>query len=220
MSIDGVSKVFTSTGLTDGWQTAVYQFTATSDTAAVVISPNGLASAVGTNGGLIAVDSLSATQLDAVSYTGTTAADVLTGNDTAETFTISTAATTAATGTDKVIAGAGNDTVIFNSFNAGVMTVDGGSGVNTLQLDAAATATTLDLTDAAVRARISNFSSIDMTGSAANTLKLNHAAVASLSGATNVDGTLADESKMLVVSGNASDTLNLVNLASWNVGAA
>ena len=141
------------------------------------------------------------------------------GTNNNETFTISTLATTAINGNDKVYAGAGDDTVIFNSFNAGVMNVDGGSGINFLQLAATATATTLDLTDAAVRARVHNFNSIDMTGAGANTLKLNWAAVVDLSNTTDVAGNLAYESKMVVVSGNAGDTLNLVNLTSWNVGA-
>ena len=230
MTIDGTKHAFTSSGVTDGWQQAVFKFVATSSTAQVTLAINGTDGSVGDGGkqGAIVVDSLAESAITAnavvfdntVNYTGTTAANVLVGTETDEAFNIATGATTPATGTDKVFAGAGNDTVIFNSFNAGVMTVDGGSGVNFLKLDSAATATSLDLTDAAVRARIKNFSSIDLTGAANNTLKLNYAAVVALSGASDAAGTLADESKMLVVSGNAGDTLNLVNLASWNVGAA
>ncbi|MGV0984163.1 MAG: Ig-like domain-containing protein [Limnohabitans sp.] len=230
MTIDGVSKVFTSTGLSDGWQKVFYTFTASGSTAVVDLDINPAADYVGSfNGGLggaIAVDSLSLDQITSnyqtAVFSGTAAADVLTGTDTAETFNIATAASTTATGTDKVYAGAGNDTVIFNDFNASVMNVDGGSGVNTLQMSNSSTiaANVIDLTNAAVRARVHNFNSIDLTGTAANTLKLNWAAVVALSGTTDVTGTAADESKMLVVSGNAGDTLNLVNLTSWNVGAA
>jgi hypothetical protein len=218
VTINGVSQIYTSAGLSDTWQNALFTFVANASSMDVNLSIN---SKVGSGGGdaAIAVDSLSLSQISTlVRTTGTTAADVLIGADDDETFSIATSATTIATGTDKVFAGAGNDTVIFNSFNAGVMTVDGGSGVNFLQLDVAATATTLDLTDAAVLARVRNFSSIDMAGAGANVLKIKYAAVVALSGTTNVAGTLADESKMLVVSGNAGDTLNLVNLASWNIG--
>ncbi|WP_233260963.1 S-layer family protein [Limnohabitans sp. WS1] len=227
VTINGTTQTYTSSGVADGWQTALFTFVATSSSMDVTLAPNGTTGTVASSpaGAVIAVDSLSLAQitsalLPSTSFSGTTTADTFAGTDTDETFNIATAATSAAQGTDKVFAGAGNDTVIFNNNNAGVMTVDGGSGVNFLKLDSAATATSLDLTDAAVRARIKNFSSIDMTGAGNNTLKLDWTAVASMSGTTDVTATAANESKMLVVSGNADDTLNLVNLASWNVGAA
>lgn len=235
MTVNGVKKIFTSSGLDDPWQKALFTFVAPSTTATVTLGINGTLGSVGRDDGsfglnnsraIIAVDTLSTSLIETEmasmgeSLVGTSAGDSLVGSDNADTFNIATAATSAAQGTDKVFAGAGNDTVIFNNNNAGVMTVDGGSGVNFLKLDSAATATSLDLTDAAVRARIKNFNSIDLTGTGNNTLKLNYTAVVALSGTTDVVSTQADESKMLVVSGNAGDTLNLVNLASWNVGAA
>jgi methionine-rich copper-binding protein CopC len=232
LTINGTSQVFTSTGLTDGWQTAVMSFIATGTSASIVVAPNatvGMDTSTSAFNAFIVVDSLSTQQMGGLATNGTAAADVIVGTDGSETFNIATAATTTATGTDKVIAGAGNDTVIFNSFNAGVMTVDGGSGVNFLQFTQPVSPfganMTLDLTDADVRARITNFSSIDITGQYANTINLDYAAVMNMSGATNVIGTPSDESKMFVVSGNNTsstyqDKLKLVNLSAWSVGTS
>ena len=73
MSVGGQSQVFTSSGLADGWNTALYSFTATSSTATLQVSINGL---TGINqipypvkygwdgsGGDIAIDSLNAAQV-------------------------------------------------------------------------------------------------------------------------------------------------------------
>ncbi|MGL6045617.1 MAG: Ig-like domain-containing protein [Vogesella sp.] len=71
MSINGTDKVFTSSGVNDGWQTALYQFTATGTTATISLRINGIngveaapaAYAGKNNGGAIAVDSLSTAQI-------------------------------------------------------------------------------------------------------------------------------------------------------------
>jgi VCBS repeat-containing protein len=162
----------------------------------------------------------------AVVATGTAAADTLTGNDKADTIT-------GAGGADIIYAGSGDDKVILNTDNvtkladaaAATMVVDGGTGVNTLQItnSAAGTGATLDLNSATVAAKLKGFSSIDITGPAAtaNTLKLDYKAISTLSGTTdNAATTAANESKMLVVSGDAGDTVELVDKASWNVGSS
>lgn len=162
----------------------------------------------------------------AVVATGTAAADTLTGNDKADTIT-------GAGGADIIYAGSGDDKVILNTDNvtqlanvaAATMVVDGGTGVNTLQItnSAAGTGATLDLTSATVAAKLKGFSSIDITGPAAtaNKLKLDYKAISTLSGTTdNAATTAANESKMLVVSGDAGDTVELVDKASWNVGSS
>ena len=74
--------------------------------------------------------------------------------------------------------------------------------------------------DATTFGHLRNVSSIDLTGTGNNTLKLDSKAVIALSGATDNAATVdADESKMLVVNGNAGDALNLADLSAWTVGA-
>jgi VCBS repeat-containing protein len=162
--------------------------------------------------------------LGTANATGTANADNLVGTDGGDTISGAGAA-------DVILAGGGDDKVILNTTNvtsfaaANTMLVDGGSGVNFLQIanTAAGTGTTLDLTNATVLGKLRGFSSIDISGPTTtatnNTLTLDWNAAATLSGAAdNAATTGANESKMLVVSGNAGDTLKLVNLASWSVG--
>ena len=229
--VNGVTQVFKTTqaAAVDGWMTAIVEFVATSTTAPVVISGNGISSTTGANGGAIAVDSLSAAQIQSEidagtpvftsTFTGTTGADILVGKDFDETFI-------AAGGADKILAGAGDDKVTINESNvtalsgATAMVIDGGTGVNTLTLTNTSAAATIDMTNATVDDRLKNFSSIDITGTQNNTLKLDWRAISTLSGATDNTATNADESKMLVVSGNAGDTVNLVSLSSWSAGSS
>jgi hypothetical protein len=57
---------------------------------------------------------------------------------------------------------------------------------------------------------------VDLTGSGNNTLKLNLEDVLSLSGAVdNATSTGADESRMLVINGDAGDVLQLVSGSQW-----
>jgi hypothetical protein len=128
-------------------------------------------------------------------------------------------------GADIIHTGGGDDKVTINESNVtsltGTSVIDGGTGVNALTLVNASAAATLDMTSATVAARLKNFSSIDLTGTQNNTLKLDWKAISTLSGALdNSATTTADESKMLVVSGNAGDTVSLVGLSSWAVGTS
>jgi hypothetical protein len=151
---------------------------------------------------------------------GTTAADTLYGSDAAD--TLSAVGGGGGTGSaDKVYAGAGNDTVTLDADNitqlatsgSGAL-VDGGAGTNILKLSGSGL--TLDLTLATVSTNLKNFSSVDLTGSGNNTLKLNLEDVLSLSGAVdNATSTGADESKMLVVNGDAGDVVQLVSGSQW-----
>lgn len=107
------------------------------------------------------------------------------------------------------------------NFSASVMPVDGRSGLNFLQMshNDDALVNTLDLTRSAVLSRVKSFSSIDLTGTLNNTIKLNWAAVAILSDAFEAVAPGVDSARMLVVSGNAGDAMQLVNLQAWSVGA-
>jgi hypothetical protein len=69
-----------------------------------------------------------------------------------------------------------------------------------------------------VLSRVKSFSSIDLTGTINNTIKLNWAAVAILSDAFDAVTPGVDAARMLVVSGNTGDAMQLVNLKSWSVG--
>jgi hypothetical protein len=152
--------------------------------------------------------------------TGTTAADTLYGSDAAD--TLSAVGGGGGTGSaDKVYAGAGNDTVSLDADNITQMAtsgsgalVDGGAGTNILKLSG--TGITLDLSLATVSSSLRNFSTVDLTGSGNNTLKLNLEDVLSMSGAAdNATSTGADESKMLVVNGDAGDVVQLVLGSQW-----
>jgi hypothetical protein len=150
---------------------------------------------------------------------GTSVADIIIGSDANDTLT-------ANGGGDRVFAGLGNDTIIINESNvsalaAGTMILDGGLGANHLQMsNTSSTAhATLDMTSAALLPRVRNISSVDLTGTANNTLKLNYQAVATMGTTDNSLTTGTDESKMLIVSGNAGDALQLVNLSSWTQGS-
>ena len=244
MTVNGVTKIFTSSGLEDEWQTALITFVATSTTASVQLSPNDtvgkLAAAAGS---AIAVDSLTAAQITALSateglvLTGTSAAESLVGSDNADTITL------AGGGSDKVFAGAGNDIVNIDNAsrsalvdpNTPNMIVDGGTGINALVYTTGGTQNPLiDLTDrnfitdnnsatTAVQSKLRNFSTIDITGGTTavnSTIKLDYAFINNISGASdNAATNLSDESRMLVINGNAGDVVQLVNLADWSVSA-
>jgi Ca2+-binding RTX toxin-like protein len=138
--------------------------------------------------------------------TGTTGNDVMVGNG----------------GVDQISAGAGNDKVVLNASNVTSLSavntgiVNGGAGVNTLKLTGAGVM--LDLTLATVQSKVDNFSVIDITGTANNTLKLSMSNLQTLSGAVdNVNTASTDESQMLVVHGDSGDAVILENTASWTV---
>jgi hypothetical protein len=108
----------------------------------------------------------------------------------------------------------------FTHFSTAVKTLDGPSGLNFLQMshNEPPLVNTLDLTRSSVLSRVKSFNSIDLTGTINNTIKLNWAAVAILSDAFDVAAPGVDAARMLVVSGNPGDALQLVNLKSWSVG--
>jgi hypothetical protein len=144
-------------------------------------------------------------------FTGGDGADVITANG----------------GADVIYAGAGNDTVIINADNitqlatAANMVLDGGSGINTLKIDG--TGQTLDLTNATIAAKVSNFSVIDLTGTGNNTLKLNAASAKFLSGASDNTLTAVNEAKLIVVNGNSGDAVELLDpkvggTSQWSAG--
>lgn len=107
----------------------------------------------------------------------------------------------------------------FTYFSAEVKHLGVPSGLNFLQMSHGETpvVNTLDLTRSAVLSRVKNFSSIDLTGTINNTIKLNWAAVAILSDAFDAAAKGVDAARMLVVSGNPGDAMQLVNLKSWAV---
>lgn len=176
----------------------------------------------------VTVGTLNASGVPTVS--GTSSADTMIGSGASEFFNI--AANSNATnnsGNDTVYAGGGDDKVTFNSFNLASIDVDGGSGVNTLIIGGASDSLALDLTDSAVLSRVKNFSGINITGTTVtstatatatnHTLKLDWDAISRLSGTTDNPATYGvDESKMLVVSGDAGDKVELANFAAWSVG--
>jgi hypothetical protein len=74
ITIGGVTKTFTSSGLNDGWQTALVTFVATSTSMDVTLAPNTTVGSVGVTGGVIAVDSMTAAQIASAAGVAATAA--------------------------------------------------------------------------------------------------------------------------------------------------
>jgi hypothetical protein len=145
---------------------------------------------------------------------GTTGADTLVGGDAADTINLNG-------GVDKVFAGAGDDIVTINSSSltsmavaANGMEIDGGAGINTLKLDIAGGG--LDLTNAAVAAKLGHFNSIDISGTGSNFITLSVDNVLALAKGTPDDITTpANEAKMLVINGGQGDGVYLLNTAAW-----
>lgn len=115
---------------------------------------------------------------------------------------------------------AGNAALGFTHFSTAVKTLENPRGLMFLQMSHNETPSvnTLDLTRSSVLSRVKNFSSIDLTGTINNTIKLNWAAVAILSNAFDAAAPGVDAARMLVVSGNPGDVMQLVNLKSWSMG--
>ena len=111
------------------------------------------------------------------------------------------------TGTEGINLGAGDDSLSIGSNNvsrlalaSGFDSFNGGTGTDTLKLVGGGI--TLDLTNVNVKAHLSGFEAVDLTGSGNNTLKLNLASVLDLS-----------DNDKLVVAGNAGDVLQIVRTA-------
>ena len=139
-----------------------------------------------------------------MSQTGTSAADVLSGGDGADTLT-------GLGGADKIYAGAGDDSVVLNDDNvtqlgtggSGAL-VDGGAGVDMLKLSGSGI--TLDLTNATLGPRLSNFEKFDITGSGANVFKLNASDV------LHSNMTVGNATHVVQIDGDGNDIVNLNKL--------
>jgi hypothetical protein len=130
-------------------------------------------------------------------------------------------------GIEVINTGAGNDTLQIQASNITKLTVapgataasfNGGADVDTLQLFQVAgttTALTLDLTNANVALNLKNFESIDITGTANNIVKLNLNSVLNMSDIADNPATTANEGSMLVLNGNAGDTVQLSGGVNW-----
>jgi VCBS repeat-containing protein len=183
-----------------------------------VIQHNVSASLGGTNAYSVAVDTVSlnvATVASAPGLAGTSFSEPLNG-------TAGNDVILGNGGADVISAGLGNDKVVLNASNvtelsaANSASINGGVGVNILKL--VGTEVTLDLTNATVAAKVDNFSTVDITSNVNNLLKLNLATVQTFSGTTdNLATTAVDESKMMVVLGDAGDAVVLQDAASWAV---
>lgn len=108
------------------------------------------------------------------------------------------------------------------SFEASVTGTQGfrGLGLLSLQHNETEAAYTLDLTRSAVLSRVKSYSTIDLTGTANNSIKLNWAAVAILSSAFDASAPDGDAARVVVLSGNVGDVLHLVQRDSWAVESA
>jgi hypothetical protein len=215
---NGTKGAFTK--INDSLYTLVVTEPAGSGTTQVVVANSSYTAVVN---GFAGVPGTGAVGLQDYGVVGSAVAKTLTGTASAETLLGSELADniTGAGGADKIYAGAGDDTVTLNASNvtqlgtsgSGAL-VDGGAGTNIFRLSG--TGITLDLTLATVSSNLRNFSSVDLTGSGNNTLKLNLEDVLSLSGAVdNATSTGADESRMLVINGDAGDVLQLVSGSQW-----
>ena len=136
-------------------------------------------------------------------------------------------------GADVMYGGAGNDTFVLNAANVDslarnsgndaqdIARIDGGTGLDKIVLDGSGI--TMDLT--AIKADvIRDVEEIDITGSGANTLKLNLFDVLDMGSSSafdvNGDPAVPDTRKQLLVSGDAGDRVELSDLANWTQQAS
>jgi hypothetical protein len=132
-----------------------------------------------------------------------------------------------ADGVEVIDTGAGNDQLDIRASNitklalapgATAASFDGGADVDILRLfqnTGTTTALTLDLSNANVALNLKNFESIDITGTANNIIKLNLNSVLNMSDIADNLATTANEGSMLVLNGNAGDTVQLVGGINW-----
>ncbi|WP_205872763.1 Ig-like domain-containing protein [Limnohabitans planktonicus] len=123
-------------------------------------------------------------------------------------------------GVESVNLGAGDDDLRIFASNVtklalatGNASFDGGTGVDILELFG--TGMTLDLTNVNVGNNLKNFESIDITGTGNNIVKLNLNSVLNMSDIADNLATTANEGSMMVLNGNAGDTVQLVGGINW-----
>ena len=129
--------------------------------------------------------------------------------DGSNTYSITIAASSA---NDQVVLDAADVTALGQASGA---TFDGGAGLNMIRLDlATASNITLDLTNATVDSKIDNFQKFDITGSGANTIKLNVSDVLSSNMTAAMAGVTGNSTatKAIQIDGSANDVVNLSNL--------
>ena len=173
------------------------------------------------------------TKTSAIDFLGTSAGETLNGTNTTsglnEQFIAGAGNDTliGGGGADVMYGGAGNDTFVLNADNAAMLArntgnasqdvarIDGGTGLDKIVLDGGGI--TLDLT--AIKTDvISNIEQIDISGSGANTLKLNLTDVLDMgqSNVFNVDTAAIDTRKQLMITADDStDKVILTDLANW-----
>ena len=128
-------------------------------------------------------------------------------------------------GVEVINTGAGDDTVEIQASNitklalaTGNASFDGGSGIDTLQVYG--TGLTLDLSNVTTASHVKNFESVDITGVGNNILKIDLNAVLNMTNlADNPDTVGVNENQMMVINGNAGDSLQLVNGSLWSTVA-
>ena len=135
--------------------------------------------------------------------------------------------TVATDGVEVINTGSGNDILQIQASNITKLAVapgataasfNGGADVDTLRLFQVAgttTALTLDLTNTNVGLNLKNFESVDITGTANNIVKLNLNSVLNMSDIADNLATSANEGSMLVLNGNAGDTVQLSGGINW-----
>jgi hypothetical protein len=123
-------------------------------------------------------------------------------------------------GAETINLGAGTDYLEIYASNVaklalatGNASFDGGEGVDRLYMFS--TGVTVDLTNVNIANNLNNFESIDITGNGNNTVKLDLNAVLNMSDIADNPATTANEGSMLVLNGNAGDTVQLVGGINW-----
>jgi hypothetical protein len=122
-------------------------------------------------------------------------------------------------GAESIDLGAGNDYLEIWASNVsklalatGNASFDGGAGD---RLNMFSQGVTFDLTNVNTAANLKNFESIDITGNGNNIVKLNLNTVLNMSDIADNPATTANEGSMLVINGNAGDTVQLVGGINW-----
>lgn len=114
-------------------------------------------------------------------------------------------------GNDVLKGAAGDDILVFDS--ADTLKIDGGSGIDTLRFDGAGES--LDLTGVS-NLRYTGIEKIDLTGSGNNTLTLDIRDVLALPDHANAF--LTDNTRQVLVEGDAGDQVNLALADNWIQG--